>query len=186
MVEKLFIGAQQLLEDSFKLGIKVFESGFKPDFIVGIWRGGTPVGIVVQELLDYFGIKTDHISIRTSSYEGIEKRKRTIRVHGFDYIIDNINYNDSLLIVDDVFDTGLSIEAIIEKLRNKARRNSPKDIRVATVYYKPKNRKASFSPDYYIYETEKWLIFPHELDGLTKEEILSNKPFVSKIIEGVK
>lgn len=186
MVDKLFINAQQLLEDSFKLGIKVYKSGFRPDFIVGIWRGGTPVGIVVQELLDYFGIKTDHISIRTSSYEGIDKRKKTIRVHGFDYIIENINHENSLLIVDDVFDTGLSIEAIVNKLKSKARRNSPHDLRVATVYYKPSNRKATFSPDYYIYETDKWLIFPHELDGLSDEEIKKFKPNVAKIIEGVK
>ncbi len=186
MVEKLFVSSQQLLEDSFKLGLKVYNSGFKPDFIVGIWRGGTPVGIVVQELLDYFGIKTDHISIRTSSYEGIEKRKKRIRVHGFDYIIENINHENSLLIVDDVFDTGLSIEAIIKKLKLKARRNAPHDTRVATVYYKPDNRKADSPPDYFMYETDKWLIFPHELDGLTGEEIREFKPSIAKIIGEIK
>lgn len=186
MVEKLFVSSQQLLEDSFKLGIKIFKSGFRPNFIVGIWRGGTPVGIVVQELLDYFGIKTDHISIRTSSYQGIGKRKKTIRVHGFDYIIENIGYKDSLLIVDDVFDTGLSIEAIIKKLKKKARRNTPADIRIATVFYKPENRKSDFLPDYYIYETDKWLIFPHELDGLSEEEISKFKPSVAEIIKGAK
>ena len=131
MVEKEFISAQQLLEDSFRLGIKIFESGFRPDYIIGIWRGGTPVGIAVQELLDYFGVKTNHIAIRTSSYEGIEKRKKEIRVHGLDYVSDNINSEDSLLIVDDVFDTGLSIEAVLHSLKERARKNTPGDIRIA-------------------------------------------------------
>jgi len=79
MAEKQFIKAQELLEDSFRLGRKVLESGFKPDFIVGIWRGGTPVGIAVQELLEHNGVASDHIAIRTSSYEGIEHRGKRIR-----------------------------------------------------------------------------------------------------------
>jgi len=186
MVEKEFISAQQLLEDSFRLGIKIFESGFRPNYIVGIWRGGTPVGIAVQELLDYFGVQTDHIAIRTSSYEGIDRRRKEIRVHGLDYISDNINYEDRLLIVDDVFDTGLSIESVLNSLRSKARKNTPGDIRIAATYYKPKNRKTDFSPEYYIHETTNWLIFPHELDGLSDGEIEKYKPEVSKLIQGVK
>ena len=58
-----------MLEEAFKLAITIFDSGFRPDFIVGIWRGGSTVGIYVQECLQYLGIKTDHISIRTS-YRG--------------------------------------------------------------------------------------------------------------------
>ena len=186
MVKKEFISAQQLLEDSFRLGIKIFESGFKPNYIVGIWRGGTPVGIAVQELLDYFGIKTDHIAIRTSSYEGIDRRKKEIRVHGLDYISDNINYDDKLLIVDDVFDTGLSIDAVLKSLKAKARKNTPEDIRIATTYYKPDNRKTDFFPEFFVHETSNWLIFPHELDGLSESEIEKYKPNVSKLIQGVK
>jgi len=39
-MNKVFISAQQLLEDSFKLAVQVYESGFRPDYIVGVWRGG--------------------------------------------------------------------------------------------------------------------------------------------------
>ena len=58
MAEKQYIEAQQLLDDSFKLGLQILESGFRPDYIIGVWRGGTPVGIAVQEILDHLGIKT--------------------------------------------------------------------------------------------------------------------------------
>ena len=54
----------------------VLESGFRPSFIVAIWPGGAPVGIAVQELLDYFGVHCDHIAIRTSSYRDIDGRHR--------------------------------------------------------------------------------------------------------------
>jgi hypoxanthine phosphoribosyltransferase len=186
MSKKYFIDAQSLLENSFKLGVKILESGFRPSFIIGIWRGGTPVGIAVQELLDYFGIKTDHISIRTSSYEGIDKRSKQIRVHGLDYIINNINSEDGLLIVDDVFDTGLSIQAVINTIRERARKNSPHDIRVAVCYYKPANNQTKITPDFYIHTTERWLIFPHELDGLTSHEVSTKKPFVAKLLKNLK
>jgi hypoxanthine phosphoribosyltransferase len=106
MEEKIYLTAQELLNDSFELGLRIFKSGFRPSFIIGVWRGGTPVGIAVQEILDHLGVKTDHIAIRTSSYTGIKKRDKTVRVHGLEYVIRQANWEDGLLIVDDVFDTG--------------------------------------------------------------------------------
>lgn len=186
MVEKKYIRAEELLEDSIRLGIKIFESGFRPQFIVGIWRGGTPVGIAVQELLDYFGVKTDNIAIRTSSYSGINERSKQIQVHGLGYIVRSINAEDSLLIVDDVYDTGLSVAAVLDNLKLMTRKNMPHDIRIATPYFKPDNNKTDRDPDYYLYKTDKWLVFPHELNGLTPDEITMNKPRIAKLIEGVK
>jgi len=183
-MKKTYLSADDLLLDSYRLGVKVFESGFRPDFIVGVWRGGTPVGIAVQEILSYLNSPSDHIAIRTSSYAGIAKQQKTVKVHGLDYIINNINYDDQLLLVDDVFDSGRSIEAIFETLHLKSRRNTPKDIRVATPWYKPNNNATDRVPDYYLYETDDWLVFPHELDGLTEEEIFENKPGVKEILEG--
>ena len=39
-MSKRYIQAQQLLEDSFKLAWQIFESGYRPNYIVGVWRGG--------------------------------------------------------------------------------------------------------------------------------------------------
>ncbi len=125
MDEKIYLTAQDLLLDSFELGIRIFKSGFKPSFIIGIWRGGTPVGIAVQEILDHLGVKTDHIAIRTSSYYGIDKREKKVRVHGLEYVVRNANWEDGLLIVDDVLDTGNSLQAILETLKARMRRNLP-------------------------------------------------------------
>lgn len=174
-VKKTYIDAQTLLEDSFRLGVQIFDSGFRPSFIVGVWRGGTPVGIAVQELLEFLGVETDHIAVRTSYYTGIEERASGIRVHGMQYVVDNISADDGLLVVDDVFDTGSSIDALIEHLQQKARRNTPEDIRIATPYYKPSNNRTQRVPDFFVHESDDWLVFPHELRGLTIEEIRENK-----------
>ncbi len=181
-MKKHFISANQLLEDSFRLGSMIYSSGFRPHFIIGVWRGGTPVGIAVQEYLEFKGIETDHISIRTSSYHRIGEQEKIVNVHGMQYVIDNINADDSLLLVDDVFDSGRSIIAILDELKNKTRRNLPTTIKVATPWYKPTKNITDITPDYYLYETDSWLVFPHELVGLTSEEIQAGKPYLSNEI----
>ena len=182
-MEKVFINAQNLLEDSFQLAANIYDSGFRPHFIVGIWRGGTPVGIAVQEFLEYKGVETDHIAIRTSSYFGINQQSKEIRVHGLHYIIENVNADDSLLIVDDVFDSGHSIEAVLKELSEKTRKNMPETVKVACPWYKPERNATNIVPDYYIHETDAWLVFPHELNGLTEEEIREGKPQLAKFID---
>ncbi len=177
MSEKIFINAQDLIEDAMRLGAMVFASGFAPRFIVGIWRGGTPIGIAVQEVLAWFGQHCDHIAIRTSSYEqGIDQRGHLVRVHGLRYLIDRVNAEDGMLLVDDVFDTGLTIEAIVNQLQSRAKRNTPRDIRVAVPWYKPTRNQTPRKPDYYLHETDRWLKFPHSLEGLTDEEIRTCRP----------
>jgi hypoxanthine phosphoribosyltransferase len=174
--DKIFISADSLLRDSMELGLQVVRSGLRPTFLVGIWRGGAPIGIAVQEILEYNGIECDHVSIRTSSYTGIDRQSRTVRVHAVDYLVSSLNADDHLLLIDDVFDSGRSLEAVIAELRRRCRRNLPEQIRVATVYYKPARNRSSLTPDFYVRATDQWLVFPHEIHGLTREEILANKP----------
>ncbi|WP_407676463.1 phosphoribosyltransferase [Povalibacter uvarum] len=175
-MEKTFISAESLLRDSMELGLRVVRSGFNPSFLVGIWRGGAPIGISVQEVLEYNGIECDHISIRTSSYTGIDKQSKTVRVHAVDYLVSQLTFEDRLLLIDDVFDSGRSLEAIIAELTKRCRRNLPEQIRIATVYYKPSRNRSALTPDFYVRATDQWLVFPHEVQGLTREEILKHKP----------
>lgn len=181
-MDKTFISAESLLQDSFRLAAQIMRSGFKPDYIVGVWRGGTPVGIAVQEALEFCGAPSDHIAIRTSSYHGIDKQSDTVKVHGLHYLVENMNAEDGLLIMDDVFDSGRSIDAIIRELRRQCRRNMPADVRVGTVYFKPSKNKTDRTPDYFVHETEHWLIFPHELDGLTEAEVMAEKNLPEELL----
>jgi hypoxanthine phosphoribosyltransferase len=190
-MKKQFVQEEELLNDSYKLAVKIYQSGFRPDFIVGVWRGGSTVGIYVQECLQYLGVNTDHIAIRTS-YTGMDKyllrvdQPETIRVHGLQYLFENLNHDDSLLIVDDVFSSGHNIEAIINRLESKTKRNMPSDIRVAVPFYKPTYKKTSRQPDYYLHTTDNWLVLPYELTGLSKQEIETHKPWVIPILEQMK
>jgi len=181
--DKIYLDANELLELSFALANQIVESGFVPTHIVGIWRGGAPIGIAVQELLEFRGITCDHIAIRTSSYTGIGQPGRTVKVYALGYLIDTLNADDALLIVDDVFDTGKSVEAFINELGKRCRRNMPATIKIATVFYKPSKNQTDLAPDFFMRSTEDWLIFPHEIDGLTDAEIAENKPCANEILK---
>ena len=182
-MEKLFISADSLLRDSMELARRVVASGFRPTFLVAMWRGGAPIGIAVQEVLEYYAIEVDHIAIRTSSYIGIDLQAKTVRVHAIDYLVSRLTAEDQLLLVDDVFDSGRSLEAAISELKARCRRNFPDKYRIATVYYKSSRNRSSLVPDYYVLDTDRWLVFPHELVGLTKEEILEHKPVTANFFD---
>ncbi len=178
-IQKHFIEANELLVDSFRLAKKIHSSGFKPDIIVGVWRGGTPIAIAVQEYFEYMQVPTDHIAIRTSSYFGIDKQDPNVKVHGLDYLIENVSADYNILLVDDVFDSGRSVKAIYEHISIRLGQNTPYSIKTACPWYKPKRNQTDISPDFYLHETDDWLVFPHELIDLSTDEIKRHKAALS-------
>jgi uncharacterized protein len=179
---KEFVSAESLLRDSLVLGMQVVRSGFRPTYLVGVWRGGAPIGIAVQEVLEYCGMPCDHLAIRTSSYTGIDQQTE-VRVHAIDYLVSRLSATDQLLLIDDIFDSGRSLAAVLDELRLRCRRNMPEAVRIATVYYKPSRNRTAIKPDYFVRETDAWLVFPHELQGLTRAEILASKPVDASFFE---
>jgi hypoxanthine phosphoribosyltransferase len=182
-----FIAADDLLTDSFQLAANIFEDGFRPDFLVGLWRGGSAVGIAVQEGLDYFGVPTDHIALRTSysgapRYAQMVSKADSIRVHGMKYLHEKLCAHHSMLIVDDVYSSGSSIKAVIDQLAKKTRRNMPQDIRIATVWYRP-TEKTLQMPEYYVHKTDDWLVLPYELSGFTIDELRENRPEMAGLFD---
>ncbi len=188
-MEKKFLQEQQVLLDSFRLGVKIYRSGYQPSFIIGIWRGGSSVGIYVQECLQTLGVDANHIAIRTS-YQGqpdyagmVAEPASRIRVHGTSPLLDKLNTEDRLLIVDDVFSTGYSIQAVRNRLQHLLRRNCPEQIQVATLYQRPGFRVAqNRSPDFCLHDTGNWLVFPYEMAGLSRAEIARYKPWLLDIM----
>ncbi|MFV8834078.1 hypothetical protein [Aquisalimonas sp.] len=187
-----FLQEADLIQDAFRLGVQVYESGFRPNFIVGLWRGGSAVGIYVQECLQTLGVETDHIALRTS-YQGmhdydamVASPDAKIRVHGTHYLLDNLNRDDRLLIVDDVFGTGHSVAAVLRRLNNQLKRNMPTDTRVATLYQRPSANQTGITPDYCQHQSEDWLVFPYEMNGLSRDDIDRHKPYLGTILDSVR
>ncbi len=188
MDHKKFLQEEDVLLDAFRLGVKIYNDDFRPTFIVGLWRGGSTVGIAVQECLQTLGVTANHIAIRTS-YSGmgdysqmVANPASQIRIHGTHYLLESLNVEDQLLIIDDVYSSGHNVNAVIDRLASRLKRNMPAQVRVGVIWYKPKKNQTERVPDYHLHETDDWLVLPYELTGLSREEILANKPYMAPIL----
>nr|ADQ54389.1 phosphoribosyltransferase [uncultured marine crenarchaeote E37-7F] len=133
-------------EHLIKLAKKVNESGFKPEVIVGISRGGLIPSRIISDLLD----NPNLASIRVEFYEYTKKREKPKITQPISMPIEG----KKILLVDDVADSGKSLQLVYKHLSKKA-----KEIRTLTIFYKP---WSCLQPDYYIKETRAWIVFPWE------------------------
>jgi uncharacterized protein len=173
---KRFVSPDELREKSIALAKVIWESKFRPTFIIGLWRGGAAPALYVQELLAYLGCKADHVPIKTSSYVG-ETQNKEIKVYGLSYIVERANVDDCLLFVDDIFQSGRTIQEVLLQLKQQMRANFPKDIRVATLFVKKGKNETDITPNYFLEETSQWVVFPHELEVLSLKEIMTHWKF---------
>jgi len=173
-MDKMFLSADGLLQDSFLLAKKIRASGFRPDWILGVWRGGTPVAIAVHEYFCYTGHTAEHFVVQSISYTGIAEQDKKIKLRGVEEFLTLASKTDTILLVDDVFDTGLSIQTLINVINNEYEYK----ILIATPWYKPDNNKTRIKPDFYLRTTDKWIVFPHELVGLGEDELIQKSVIV--------
>lgn len=176
-----YLSANDLLADSYALAIKVVESGFRPDLLIALWRGGTPVGLAVQEVFEFLEMPCEHFAIRTTSYRNPGEQQQTVQLWGMEQLEEALPRCKNVLLVDDVFDSGRTAQHVINALKASP---SPvqRTIRIATPWFKPASNVTGIIPDYYLHETSDWLVFPHELFGLEPEQILQ-KPGVHALAQ---
>ena len=162
MEEKLFsilklrfetVDAQKAIELSLRLAQLVKESGYKPDTIVCINRGGMIVSRLLSDFLDIKDIRT----IRVEHYSIVEKQERARIVEP----LSNKLNGEKILLVDDVTDTGESLKVARDYLLN----NGASEVRIATLHYKP---WSSIKPEYFVEQTNKWIIYFWEMTETAK------------------
>ena len=126
---------------------RIKKSGFRPDLIVGISRGGWVPARVISDLLD----NPNLASIRVEFYVNIN---RTIEEPVITQQVSVSVKDKRVLIVDDITDSGKSLRTVYEELLKEA-----KEVRTVTLYHKP---WSCFRPDFYVRETDAWIVFPWE------------------------
>jgi len=176
MEAKLFVTANGLVRDSFVLARRIYDSGYRPEALLVIWRGGTPVGIVIHEFLRHKGIETYHAVVKSESYVGIGRRAEP-EIEHLDVVVGGFPPGSRALVVDDIFDSGGTLRAVRAALEPRT-----SEIRIATLYYKPRNNRTEFAPDYALRETDRWVVFPHELMDLSPEEIRQKDPGLADLL----
>lgn len=172
MTEYVIQSWQQVWDDSYYLFEKIFESGFRPQIIVGIARGGW---IPARLMADFFHTKQT-ANIKVEAYQTIGQSNEPVITQD---ILTNIK-GKSVLVVDDVADSGATLQAVLEDLQSR----HPKEVKTAMLYYKP---RSSLKPDFYIHDTSAWVIFSwsifeavSDLQNLWEKEGLSLDQIIEK------
>ena len=132
---------------------KIRCSGFKPDVIVGVARGGWVPARVLSDLLGIHALGTMRVEFYLSF---AETRNEPVLTQGVSVDVTG----KKVLLVDDVADTGESLRLAIEHLQEQG----AVEVRFATVYRKP---SSVVTPDFYEKETGSWVVFPWD----TKETV---------------
>jgi hypoxanthine phosphoribosyltransferase len=128
---------------------KIRKSGFKPDIVVGVTRGGWIPARILSDLLEI----PDLATVRVEFYLGVAE---TLNEPALTQGVSAAVTGKKVLLVDDVADTGKSLQLAKEHIL----RQGAAEVRIATLYYKP---FSAAKPDYYERETRRWVVFPWEL-----------------------
>lgn len=179
---KRWISAQELLEDALRLAARVLASGFQPEIVVGLWRGGAPVAVALHEALLFRGVHAAHLPLRTRLYTAVDARAAELEIDGLEQLVPLLAARTRVLLVDDVWDTGITLCGVMDAIARLP--GGHRDTRAATVWFKPGRNRASRTPDYHLNESDEWLVFPHELEGLSVGELRAHrgKSFVDALL----
>ena len=177
MTPKTFLNTRDYWRDSWRLARKILDSGWMPEVMLVLWRGGAVPGVAIHEFLKVKGVSVRHRPVVCSSYTGIGAQGDEVAFEGADDVWRQLRPGQRVLVVDDVFDTGRTAEAVRQRLASCAC-----EARVACVYWKPSNNKTAGEPDFYTRILEEWIVFPHEIDGLTGAEIAVKDPVLADLL----
>ncbi|MCL2176323.1 MAG: phosphoribosyltransferase [Treponema sp.] len=181
-MNKTFLQFDTERDNALKLARRIYAEGFIPDVIYVSLRGGAYLGNIISE---YFKIvhkgsrPVYYAAVVARSYTDIAKADKVV-VDGWTYSPDHLRVGDKVLLVDDIFDSGKTINHLAEIIIEKG---IPRhDLKIAVhdyKYFKDKEVQLLFQPDYWcvkhdlsIHDDEKWIHYmSHELVGLTREEL---------------
>ncbi len=172
MAEKLIIKFDEYLDTVEKLALTISQN-YKPTVLVGIMRGAAPIIDILSRILK---LPTAYIVIQSYSGSGIEnKQGELIFARDISSIASNSDY-ERVLLVDDLSDTGLTLNKSIEWLKQyEPVKNYIKEIKTACLW---KKKSSSFTPDFcpVRLNSDPWIIQPTEhYEELNIEEIVSKQ-----------
>jgi hypoxanthine phosphoribosyltransferase len=178
-MEKIFLDANEYLRNQWQLAAKIRSGGWRPDVIVGLWRGGASVAVSVHEFLRSTGWDVEHYPLKCSSYTAIGLNDGEVVFSFADEFFSLLKKGSKVLFVDDVFDTGKTAVAVLERAKRCGA-----EAKIACVYFKSAKNTTEVKPDYFVIDPgSQWLVFPHEMEGLSSLELCTKSPELASLVE---
>jgi hypoxanthine phosphoribosyltransferase len=165
-MEKKFISPGELYQLSAELGLKVLAEAPSVDRVVGVWRGGGLPAMVVHEVLQRANPSCKHFCITASSYSGIGIQG-DVTLAGIELLKSQLSPGDHVLFVDDIVDSGKTFRFISSWCEQYLEQVK---VSFAAVFGRPDAKHTALVAE----TSDAWLVFPHELEGLTDQEIVEH------------
>lgn len=196
-MNKEFLSGRLVRNNALKLAKRIFDDGFRPDVIYVPLRGGALMGNVFSEffkLVNPGARPVFYAAVVARSYTDIHRRT-AVRIDGWTYDPSHLRSGDKVLFVDDIFDSGRTMNHLVDCI---LQRGLPReDVKIAVHDYKIAgfNESLPIHPDYWCRRTEvdtpendRWIHYlSHELEGLTRREIehhyLAEDPELTEVFE---
>ena len=169
MSEKLIVDWKEYNKTVEKLAVQIYQSGYKPDLLVGIMRGGAPM---IDVLSRVFKLQCAYLAVESYSGKGIEDEQGDIV---FSREMSSIakNMGGKILLCDDLSDTGITLNKSVDWLKKyEPIKDKIKSIKTATLW---KKKKSTFEPDYCAVRlsNDPWIVQPFEIyEEIRIEEII--------------
>ena len=181
-MRKEFLPYDTVRNNALKMAHRIYHDGFIPDVIYVSLRGGVYLGNVISE---YFKVvqrrarPVYYAAVVARSYLGVRDSDE-VKVEGWTYLPGALRSGDKVLLVDDIFDSGKTINHLAKIIMEKG--IPRRDLKVAVHDYKyffDKAEQLSIQPDYWcrkhelsVKDEDMWIHYmSHELIGLTPEEL---------------
>lgn len=138
-----------------KIYAQMLKDNYRPDCIIGLLRGGI---VPARIFSDHFNILIDFFALDVKLYKGVNERMEKAKIKAFDGDV-----KGKILVVDDIYDSGKTMEAVLEHLRGK-------EVKTATIFWK---ESAKNKPDYYaeVAKENEWIVFPFEMAEFNREKV---------------
>lgn len=146
-VEKQFLGWEEFDASVYSLASDIVAQE-DPDVIVGIGRGGLPGAVMMSHAME-----ADFTSIEASHYEGTNQQA-TVQTGTIGQ--EQLGTDDHVLIFDDIVDSGETMKAVEELVKH----STAGMVSTAVIHVKPHR---NFEPDYWLDETDDWVVYPWEV-----------------------
>ena len=180
MEAKTYLDPREYLRDCWRLARKVYDSGWRPDVLLVLWRGGAAPGVALHEFFKAKGVSLRHEPVKCSSYTGIGTSNAVVEFdERAESLIKSLESGTKVLVVDDVFDTGRTAAAVHGRMDAIGC-----EMRLACVYWKPSKNVTEYLPDYFVAQTDDWIVFPHEIEGLAPDEVAQKDPVLAELLFG--
>ena len=169
MADKLIISFEEYTKIVEKLAIEIHKD-YQPTVLVGIMRGAAPIIDILSRILK---LPTAYIVIQSYTGKGMEDNQgKLMFAREISSLAKNEDFN-KVLLVDDLSDTGLTLNKSIEWLKNyETTKDFIKEVKTACLW---KKKSSKFEPDFcpIKLESDPWIVQPTEhYEELSMKEII--------------